>query len=40
MVEAAGFTGFQEVEIFSENWWTRPGDEVLRTCIERYNTVC
>src|SRR2546423_716214 len=41
MVEAAGFTGYQEVEIFSaENWWERPGDEVLRTCIERYNTVC
>jgi len=41
MVEAAGFTGYQEVEIFSaENWWKRPGDEVLRTCIERYNTVC
>ena len=41
MVEAAGFTGYQEVEIFSaENWWKRPGEEVLRTCIERYNTVC
>jgi sugar phosphate isomerase/epimerase len=41
MVEAAGFTGHQEVEIFSaENWWKRPGDEVLRTCVERYNTVC
>jgi len=41
MVEAAGFHGHQEVEIFSaENWWKRPGDEVIRTCIERYNTVC
>ena len=41
MIEAAGFPGHQEVEIFSaENWWKRPGDEVLRTCIERYNTVC
>jgi sugar phosphate isomerase/epimerase len=41
MVEAAGFHGHQEVEIFSaENWWKRPGEEVLRTCIERYNTVC
>ena len=39
MVEAAGFHGYQEVEIFSaENWWKRPGDEVIRTCIERYNT--
>jgi len=41
MVEAAGFHGHQEVEIFlAENWWKRPGDEVLRTCVERYNTVC
>jgi sugar phosphate isomerase/epimerase len=37
MIEAAGFHGPQEVEIFSaENWWKRPGDEVLRTCIDRY----
>ena len=41
MVRAAGFDGPQEVEIFSaENWWKRPGDEVLRVCIERYNAVC
>ena len=41
MVEDAGFHGHQEAEIFSAaNWWKRPGDEVLRTCIERYNTVC
>ena len=38
-VEKAGYRGFVEVEIFSaENWWKRPGDEVLRTCIERFNT--
>ena len=41
MVEGAGFHGHQEVEIFSaEDWWKRPGDEVLKTCVERYNTVC
>lgn len=41
MIEAAGFNGPQEVEIFSaENWWKRAGEEVLRTCIERFNTVC
>ena len=41
MIEAAGFSGPQEVEIFSaENWWKRPGDEVLATCIERYRTIC
>ena len=41
LVERAGFGGPQEVEIFSaEDWWKRPGDEVLQTCIERFNTVC
>ena len=40
-IEAAGYTGPQEVEIFSAaDWWTRPGDEVLTTCIARYNSVC
>ena len=38
-VEAEGFAGFSEVEIFSElDWWTRPMDEVLTTCIERHKT--
>jgi sugar phosphate isomerase/epimerase len=37
LIERAGYTGFTEVEIFSANdWWKRPGDEVLRTSIERY----
>jgi sugar phosphate isomerase/epimerase len=41
MVEAGGFRGPQEVEIFSaENWWKKPGDEVLATCVERFRTVC
>ena len=41
LVEKAGYRGAIEVEIFSaENWWKKPGDEVLRTCIERYRTVC
>lgn len=31
-IEAAGFFGPQEVEIFSrDNWWKRPGEEVLAT---------
>jgi sugar phosphate isomerase/epimerase len=39
-MEAAGYAGFSEVEIFSaRNWWQRPGDEVLATCIERHRTV-
>ena len=36
-VEAAGFTGLAEVEIFSaENWWKRDPDEVVRIAIERF----
>ena len=38
-VEAEGFAGYSEIEIFSEGWWTRPMDEVLRTCIERHRSV-
>ena len=41
MIEAAGYKGPQEVEIFSaENWWKRPGDEVIATCIARYRSEC
>lgn len=41
LVEAAGYDGFCEAEIFSrENWWRRPAEEVLTTCIERYRRVC
>jgi sugar phosphate isomerase/epimerase len=40
MVEAAGYRGHCEVEILSaNNWWKRDGDEVLRICIERHQTV-
>ena len=38
-VEALGFQGFCEVEIFSDDWWSRPMDEVLQTCIERHRAV-
>jgi sugar phosphate isomerase/epimerase len=41
MVEEAGYRGDVEVEIFSAaDWWTRPGDEVLRMCVERFGTAC
>ena len=40
MIEAAGYRGIQEVEIFSDDWWSRPGDEVLATVMERFKTVC
>jgi len=37
LVEAEGYDGAHEVEIFSaEGWWKRPPEEVLRTCIERH----
>jgi sugar phosphate isomerase/epimerase len=38
-VQAAGYSRFQEVEIFSEpQWWKRDPDEVLRICKERLLT--
>jgi len=38
-VEAQGFEGYSEIEIFSNIWWDRPIDDVLRACIERHKTV-
>ena len=39
-VDATGFSGQCEVEIFSaNNWWKKAGDEVLRTCLERHQSV-
>jgi sugar phosphate isomerase/epimerase len=38
-VEAQGFAGYSEIEIFSNDWWGRPMDEVLQTCIARHRTV-
>jgi sugar phosphate isomerase/epimerase len=41
MIEAAGYTGPEEVEIFSrDNWWKRPGEEVLEVIKSRCATVC
>src|SRR3954470_3556516 len=37
-VEAQGFSGYSEIEIFSNGWWEKPIDEVLRTCIARHKT--
>jgi len=40
-MEAAGYRGPHEVEIFSErNWWKRDPDEVLATCVARHQTAC
>jgi len=38
-VEAAGFAGYSEIEIFSNDWWQRPLDEVLQSCIVRHRSV-
>jgi len=39
-VEAAGYAGYCEVEIFStQDWWQRDGEETLRICIERHRSV-
>jgi sugar phosphate isomerase/epimerase len=38
-VEAQGFAGYSEIEIFSNDWWEKPMDEVLRTCIARHRSV-
>ena len=41
MIEAAGYFGPQEVEIFSaENWWKRDPDDVIEICIERTRACC
>jgi sugar phosphate isomerase/epimerase len=38
-VEAQGFSGYSEVEIFSTNdWWRRDHEEVLDTCIARHRS--
>jgi sugar phosphate isomerase/epimerase len=37
-VEGAGYSGFHEVEIFSEDWWSKDPDEVLRACKDRHRT--
>ena len=40
-VEASGYTGLVEVEIFSkDNWWKQSPDAVLRSCRERLLSCC
>ena len=39
-VEAAGYRGYIEVEIFSDkNWWTKDPDQVLEVMCKRYREV-
>jgi sugar phosphate isomerase/epimerase len=37
-VEALGYSGYVEVEIFSNRWWAGSMDDVLSTCITRFKT--
>jgi sugar phosphate isomerase/epimerase len=40
-VEAAGYRGFCEVEIFSAaNWWKRNPGDVLDVMVDRFRTIC
>jgi sugar phosphate isomerase/epimerase len=40
-MEAAGYRGMHEVEIFSKNnWWKRDPDQVLATCRQRHEASC
>lgn len=38
-VEAQQFSGYVEVEIFSNRWWAMPVDDVIATCVARMKTV-
>lgn len=38
-VEAQRFSGYVEVEIFSNRWWAMPVDEVIATCVARMKTM-
>ncbi len=38
-VEGQGFDGYSEIEIFSNDWWAKPMDKVLRTCIARHRSM-
>jgi sugar phosphate isomerase/epimerase len=38
-VEAQGFAGYSEIEIFSDHWWEQPMDDVIHSCLARHRTV-
>src|SRR5258707_2022712 len=38
-VEAQGYAGYCEIEMFSADWWNRPMDEGFKTCIHRHRSV-
>lgn len=38
-VEATDFTGFAEIEIFSNRWWSTDSEETLRVCVDRLRSL-
>src|SRR5262245_35739183 len=40
MVEGAVYHGLQDVGIFSDQWCSRAGEQVVATAVERFKTVC
>lgn len=38
LVEAQGFNGYVEVELLSNDWWSRPMDDVITTCLARFRS--
>lgn len=40
MIETTGFSGFHEVEVFSERWWSRDQDEFLAEIRKSYLEHC
>lgn len=40
MVEATGFSGFNEVEVFSDRWWSQDQDEFLQAIRSAYLKHC
>ncbi|MGL3110321.1 sugar phosphate isomerase/epimerase family protein [Bradyrhizobium sp. BR 1432] len=38
-IEATGYSGFTEVEVFSRRWWSTPEDDVLVACAKGFSSI-
>ncbi|WP_407123252.1 sugar phosphate isomerase/epimerase family protein [Bradyrhizobium sp. STM 3561] len=38
-IEATGYAGFIEVEVFSKRWWSTPEDDVLAACARGFASI-
>lgn len=38
-LEDHDYTGPYEIEIFSQDWWRKDPDEVVRACVDRYTSI-